>query len=55
MKKEKLTRVVNPLINTRPNIYYIEETALLDWPVEPTLPGGEHMAPAFWKPSGKGV
>lgn len=49
MNREKLVQVINPLINTNPNIYYLEGTSLLDWPVEPTLPGNVHMPPSFWK------
>jgi len=49
MNKEKLVQVINPLINTNPSIYYLEGTSLLEWPVEPTLPGNVHMPPSFWK------
>jgi hypothetical protein len=49
MKKEKLVQVINPLINTKPSIYYYNGTLPLDWPVQPTLPGNVHMSPAFWK------
>lgn len=50
--KEKLVQVVNPLVNTDPNIFYLQGTSLRDWPVMPTLPGGEHVAPGFWKTYG---
>ncbi len=49
IKKEKLVQVINPRINTRPNIYYYANTLPLDWPVEPTLPGGVHMPEKFWR------
>ncbi len=49
LKRERLVRVINPLINTQPSIYYIKGTSLLDWPKAPTLPGGVHMSPDFWK------
>ncbi len=49
IKNEKLVQVINPRINTRPHIFYFEHTLPLDWPVEPTLPGGIHMPGSFWK------
>jgi len=49
MKKEKLVRVINPMVNTKPNIYYFAGTNPMDWPREPTLPGNVHMPPGFWK------
>ena len=49
MKREKLVQVVNPVVNTRPAIYYFAGTRPLDWPVEPTLPGNVHMSRTFWK------
>lgn len=49
---EKLVQIINPLVNTSPNIFYLQKTGLRDWPVVPTLPGGEHMAPNFWKTYG---
>jgi tetrathionate reductase subunit B len=52
MKKETLVQVINPLIDTQPNIHYVSGTLPLDWPREPTLPGGVHMSPEFWKESG---
>lgn len=51
-EKEKLVQIVHPLVNTNPNIYYRQGTTLLDWPVAPTLPGDEQMAPGFWKSYG---
>jgi len=48
-KTQRLVRIVNPLINTEPNIFYTDKTLLLHWPKEPTLPGGIHMSPRFWK------
>ncbi len=52
VKSGKLVQVVNPVVNTRPNIYYLAGTRLLDWPREPTLPGNVHMALSFWKRTG---
>jgi tetrathionate reductase subunit B len=49
IKKEQLVQVINPLINTKPSIYYYDGTLPLDWPTEPTLPGDVHMSPDFWK------
>ncbi len=49
LKRNEYVRITNPLINTQPNIYYKKETDLLHWPKEPTLPGGIHMSPQFWK------
>jgi tetrathionate reductase subunit B len=45
----KLVQVIAPHVNTRPNIYYVEGTRLLDWAVTPTLPGNIHMAREFWE------
>ena len=52
MEKEKLVQVVNPRVDTKPNIFYYQGTLPLDWPREPTLPGNEHMAPDYWKKFG---
>ena len=49
LKTEKVVMVVNPLINTKPNIYYLEGTLPIHWPVKPTLPGKIHMPSEFWK------
>jgi len=54
LNAEENVRVVNPLINTKPNIFYSNNTLLLHWPEEPTLPGGVHMSPDFWKPTKEG-
>ena len=51
VKNEKLVQLINPVINTKPSIYYFRGTLPLDWPVLPTLPGGVHMSPEFWKES----
>ncbi len=51
LAKEKYIQIINPLINTQPNIYFSESTVLLNWPREPTLPGKIHMSPRFWKKS----
>lgn len=44
-----LVRVVAPHVDTRPNIYYNQETRQLDWGVTPTLPGDVHMPIDYWK------
>jgi Fe-S-cluster-containing dehydrogenase component len=49
LKSQEYVRIVNPLINTLPNLYYRKNTDLLHWPKVPTLPGGIHMSPQFWK------
>jgi tetrathionate reductase subunit B len=49
VKEEKLVRVIAPHVNTRPNIYYLKGTQLLDWAVTPTLPGNIHMDREFWE------
>jgi Fe-S-cluster-containing dehydrogenase component len=36
--RSKLVRVVNTKSDTQPHMYYIAETAPLDWPVEATVP-----------------
>jgi tetrathionate reductase subunit B len=51
-KKEKLVQIINPLVNTQPNIFYFNNATRLDWPTQPTLPGGAHMPPGFWKTYG---
>jgi len=52
LKQGGLVRVINPRVDTKPNIYYMEGTMPLTWPVEPTLPGNVHMPLAFWRKSG---
>jgi Fe-S-cluster-containing dehydrogenase component len=49
LKSGEYVRITNPLINTQPNIYYLSNTDLMHWPQVPTLPGGIHMSPQFWK------
>jgi tetrathionate reductase subunit B len=38
LKQNKSVRVVNPQSDTDPNIYYLNATAPLDWPVEAKIP-----------------
>ncbi|MFC1885440.1 4Fe-4S dicluster domain-containing protein [Thermodesulfobacteriota bacterium] len=45
----KAVRLINPRVDTRPNIYYRVGTLPLNWPVEPTLPGNVHMPTVFWQ------
>jgi Fe-S-cluster-containing dehydrogenase component len=49
LKQGGLVRVINPKVDTQPNIYYTEGTTPVTWPEEPTLPGNVHMPFAFWK------
>jgi tetrathionate reductase subunit B len=49
VKGEKLVRLINPVVNTGPAIYYVAGVQPSNWPVEPTLPGNVHMGKAFWK------
>lgn len=49
LKQGGLVRVINPKVDTQPNIYYTEGTEPVTWPEEPTLPGDVHMSPSFWK------
>ncbi len=49
IKSEKVVRVINPQINTQPNIFYLAGTQPLDWPHEPRLPGNVYMPKSFWK------
>ena len=49
VKEVTLVQVIAPHINTRPNIFYVEGTRLLDWAVTPTLPGNIHMDRKFWE------
>jgi tetrathionate reductase subunit B len=38
LKQNKTTQVINPASNTEPNIYYLNATAPLDWPVKAEIP-----------------
>jgi len=49
LQQTQLVRLINPLINTQPRIYYTAGTQPMDWPREPTLPGQVHMPAGFWK------
>jgi Fe-S-cluster-containing dehydrogenase component len=49
MKRERLVQLVNPVVNTRPSIYYSAGTLPLDWPAEPTLPGNVYMSKSYWR------
>jgi tetrathionate reductase subunit B len=51
LKQGGLVRVINPKVDTKPNIYYMEGTMPLTWPAEPTLPGNVHMPLGFWRKS----
>ncbi|RLC26380.1 MAG: 4Fe-4S dicluster domain-containing protein [Deltaproteobacteria bacterium] len=49
VEKQDLVQIVDPLVNTEPNIFYVKGTLPLGWAKEPTLPGGVHMPRDFWK------
>lgn len=43
LKKGGLVRVINAQVDTKPNIYYFDNTIPLDWPENPKLPEPEDM------------
>ena len=43
LKQGSLVRVVNTKVDTKPNIYYFDNTAPLDWPEDPELPEPEDL------------
>jgi len=49
VRTQKLVRIQAPHVDTKPNIYYFPGSDILDWATAPTLPGGVHMPPKFWK------
>ncbi|MDM8541464.1 4Fe-4S dicluster domain-containing protein [Desulfococcaceae bacterium HSG9] len=51
LKSEKLVQIVNPMVNTKPMIFYVKGTLPADWTVQPTLPGNVHMPLEFWTES----
>ncbi len=50
MKKNKTMRVVNPESDTEPNIYYLNATAPVDWPVKAKVPTPIQLWGKFAKP-----
>ncbi len=48
-KQKKLVRIHAPQVETKPYIFYLAGTDLLDWARTPVLPGNVHMPPGFWK------
>ncbi len=52
LKAQKTVRIRAPFVDTEPNIYYLEGTGILGWAQAPTLPGGAHMPPRFWRTKG---
>ncbi|MBW2706093.1 MAG: hypothetical protein JRD84_07270 [Deltaproteobacteria bacterium] len=36
-------RITNSKVDTKPNIYYFDNTTPLNWPVEPELPTPENL------------
>lgn len=49
VKEGNLLRLVDPKVDTKPNIFYLKGTVLLTWPKEPTLPGEVRMPLSFWR------
>ena len=49
LKQGGLVRVINPKVDTKPNIFYVQGTKPLAWPKEPTLPGDMHMPLEYWR------
>ena len=53
LKQNNTTQVINPASNTEPNIYYLNATAPLDWPVKAEIPTpiqlwGKVAKPLIW-------
>jgi tetrathionate reductase subunit B len=48
-KEKDVVTVVAPKVDTKPQVFYLAGTTLLDWAEIPTLPGGVHMPPQFWR------
>jgi len=51
LKSQKVVTVIAPQFDTKPQIFYLAGTDILDWAIAPTLPGGAHMPPEFWRSS----
>jgi Fe-S-cluster-containing dehydrogenase component len=49
LQSAETVRIIAPHIDTKPNIYYIKGTPLLDWATLPSLPGNAHMPSGFWR------
>lgn len=47
LKENTTVKVINKKADTRPNIYYISETAPMNWPVEPKAPSPIWVWKAF--------
>jgi len=50
VKQNKTLRVINPESNTEPNIYYLNATAPMDWPVKAQIPTPIQMWAKVAKP-----
>ena len=53
LKQNKITQVINPASNTEPNIYYLNASRPLDWPVKAKIPTpiqlwGKVAKPLIW-------
>jgi Fe-S-cluster-containing dehydrogenase component len=49
VKSGEVITVAAPQVDTKPQIYYLTGTTILDWAHAPSLPGGVHMPPEFWR------
>jgi len=49
VKAGDVVTVASPQVDTKPQIYYLTGTTILDWAHSPYLPGGVHMPPQFWR------
>ncbi|MBW1801276.1 MAG: hypothetical protein JRJ85_11175, partial [Deltaproteobacteria bacterium] len=43
LKGGGLVRVINTKVDTRPNIYYFNNTGPLNWPTDPELPTPDEL------------
>jgi tetrathionate reductase subunit B len=53
LKQNKILQVIHPASNTEPNIYYLNATAPMDWPVKAEIPTpiqlwGKIAKPLVW-------
>ena len=49
VKSGEVVTVNAPVVDTKPQIFYLAGTTILDWAHAPSLPGGVHMPPQFWR------
>ncbi len=48
-RRQKLIRLVNAVVDTKPSVFYVGNAMPNAWPEEPTLPGNVHMPIEFWR------